>query len=493
VNQLIPTPTPSTETPEQSLIINYRGNRLVVRAYAGTGKTFTLVRFAQANPKERFLYLAYSRAIRDEAARKFPKNVEAKTSHQLAYALFGRTYKHKLTNTIRLGDVAAAIDTRNWTQAKDVLDTVNAFLCSADNRFNYNHFARADNGKVLTATQERYQITVVEAAERLWNRMIDPQDPFPTLHDTYLKQYQLSGPDLSKRYSGILFDEAQDSNPVTSSIVLQQHCKIIMVGDRHQQIFRFRGANNSLDHPLLSNADQLYLTNSFRFGPKVALVANCLLSLKGETRPVVGLGGQDEVVMVLPHDIGHKAVIHRTVMGVIETALEQTSLGKKVFWVGGIDAYQIGNLLDAYWLSKGENDNIKNKKILKEYSNFFEYEDVGKATKDPEMMRAVKIIENYEDLDARLETLRLNTVDDDLAADITVSTAHRSKGLEFDHVQLYDDFPDLFDPELSQEAKDDEINNLYVAATRAKRILALNSSLEVVIRYVTQKQKSAQK
>ncbi|EPL1091298.1 3'-5' exonuclease, partial [Escherichia coli] len=66
-------------------------------------------------------------------------------------------------------------------------------------------------------------------------------------------------------------------------------------------------------------------------------------------------------------------------------------------------------------------------------------------------------------------------------------TAHRCKGLEWDFVQLYDDFPDVLDPELDPMARDDEINLLYVASTRAMRILALNSAVEMVIRYITQK------
>ena len=33
--------------------------------------------------------------------------------------------------------------------------------------------------------------------------------------------------------------------------------------------------------------------------------------------------------------------------------------------------------------------------------------------------------------------------------------------------------------------RDDEINLLYVASTRAMRVLALNSAVEMVIRYIT--------
>lgn len=217
------------DTPEQSLITQYKGPRLVVKAYAGTGKTTTLVKYAHNNLDSRILYLAYNRAIRDEAREKFPANVDCKTSHQLAYATIGRGYQHKLSGNLRLTDIAQAVNTKNWTFAKDILDTLNAFMCSADMRILYTHFARADTGKVLTSKQERYQIQVVEGAELIWKRMTNVQDPFPTVHDCYLKQYQLGMPNLSRRYTTILFDEAQDANPVTSSIVLQQNCKVILV------------------------------------------------------------------------------------------------------------------------------------------------------------------------------------------------------------------------------------------------------------------------
>nr|EKW5938022.1 DNA helicase [Citrobacter farmeri] len=47
------------DTPEQSLITQYKGPRLVVKAYAGTGKTTTLVKYAHNNLDSRILYLAY--------------------------------------------------------------------------------------------------------------------------------------------------------------------------------------------------------------------------------------------------------------------------------------------------------------------------------------------------------------------------------------------------------------------------------------------------
>ncbi|KHN90698.1 hypothetical protein BSK71_15700 [Pectobacterium actinidiae] len=91
-----------SDTPEQSAVINWKGRHLVVNAFTGTGKTTTLVRYAQANPDQRMLYLAYNRAVRDEAERKFPFNGECKTSHQLAWMKFGKHLKPRLTPNLRV-------------------------------------------------------------------------------------------------------------------------------------------------------------------------------------------------------------------------------------------------------------------------------------------------------------------------------------------------------------------------------------------------------
>lgn len=58
---------------------------LAIQACAGSGKTSTLEEIALANPKQRFLYLAFNKSIAAEARERFPKNVEARTIHSLAF------------------------------------------------------------------------------------------------------------------------------------------------------------------------------------------------------------------------------------------------------------------------------------------------------------------------------------------------------------------------------------------------------------------------
>ncbi|WP_412527424.1 hypothetical protein [Enterobacter hormaechei] len=133
------------DTPEQSPITQYKGPRLVVKAYAGTGKTTTLVslRPQQLDHVSSTWHTTGLSATRQE--KKFPANVDCKTSHQLAYATIGRGYQHKLSGNLRLTDIAQAVNTKNWTFAKDILDTLNAFMCSADMRI-YTQFCSRRHG-----------------------------------------------------------------------------------------------------------------------------------------------------------------------------------------------------------------------------------------------------------------------------------------------------------------------------------------------------------
>ncbi|MFI8432101.1 3'-5' exonuclease, partial [Pseudomonas sp. NPDC078863] len=218
----------------------------------------------------------------------------------------------------------------------------------------------------------------------------------------------------------------------------------------------------------LDDAVDLRLTRSFRFGPATAALANIILSFKGETVPVIGAGARTKIRSALDSDAKRPALLHRTVMGVILSALDYTAAGKKVFWIGKIDSYQISSIEDLYWF-------------------------IAEETKDREMVRAINIISAYDDLEARLRQMRAMTVNEEDKADIILATAHRSKGLEFDNVALMDDFPDPLDPQMDHASREDELNLLYVAATRAKYQLAVNQVVIGLMREHAYKIKMAEK
>jgi tRNA G46 methylase TrmB len=76
-------------TKEQCDIINSTGN-IKINAVAGSGKTTTIIEYANARPKtSKILYLAFNKSVREEATKKFANkglgNVKVETAHSLAY------------------------------------------------------------------------------------------------------------------------------------------------------------------------------------------------------------------------------------------------------------------------------------------------------------------------------------------------------------------------------------------------------------------------
>ena len=63
-----------------------KGRVLLINARAGTGKTTTLQMITSTHPDLKILYLVYNRKAKEEADGKFPRNVEIRTVHSLAFS-----------------------------------------------------------------------------------------------------------------------------------------------------------------------------------------------------------------------------------------------------------------------------------------------------------------------------------------------------------------------------------------------------------------------
>lgn len=208
-----------------------------------------------------------------------------------------------------------------------------------------------------------------------------------------------------------------------------------------------------------------------------------LLARQGETLPVIGDGGEDCVVSCLTEETQaqHVTVLSRTVAGVIGTALDASLAGKKVFWIGDITGYKTEELEDLYWFSADMPERMRSPTLSRAYRDFDEYESVAKASKDPEMNQGLRLLDQYFPLPQKLQVMREHAVTDEAKAQVTVSTAHRSKGLEWPVVVLNEDFIDITDPLLPEDERTDETNLLYVAVTRARKTLVTNTLLQALL------------
>nr|WP_282562051.1 3'-5' exonuclease [Providencia rettgeri] len=478
-------------TDEQEKLASFTGQLLCGKAYAGTGKTFTLIQFSIRNADKRILYIVFNKAIREEAETKFPKNVHCATSHAMAFSRF-KEYADKTRMNISVKEYRDILGEDNWQVVKLAVGGVNNFMNSAERVITMEHIKKdvQDEDKISSTRFD----TALRAAKRLWEGMIDINSDVPCTGNTLLKLFQLSNPSLHTLYDIILFDEGQDANPVTLDIVLNNNCRKVVVGDDHQMINRWRGAENALAVVEEQGAVILRLTKSFRFGPMIAGLANLILSMKGETHPLIGLGQLDYISS--PQEVmaqGFHAIISRTFMGVVQSAHEAIMMGKRVMWNGGIAKYNLDELLDIHSLKLMKYDQIKNKKILKDYGSWANYEDIAEKTKDTNMNRAIRIMDEYIDIPGMISTMRNNEAKSEAEADLIVTTAHTSKGLEWNNVVLNDDFGSVLEAIDMKKPKAsiiDEMNLIYVAITRAKDYLSINSTIIELMREFSVRQEN---
>jgi len=86
--------TPTAEQ-DQAIGLYASGDSMAIEAGAGTGKSSTL-RLCAESTTRRGSYVAFNRAIVDEAKEKMPRTVGCFTAHSLAFRQVGKQYAHRL-------------------------------------------------------------------------------------------------------------------------------------------------------------------------------------------------------------------------------------------------------------------------------------------------------------------------------------------------------------------------------------------------------------
>ena len=304
-------------TDEQARFVNHDvrpGQVVKVQAFAGTGKTQSLLAYAQRRPGQRFLYIAFNTSAAQSARTRFPMNVECRTMHSVALAQVTLAPNQKLGN-LRPREVASLLEgempegrdmkaaaTQNDKLSKNVvatyiMRTLQRFLFSDDDEIDAEKHVPYQLATDTDLSVER----VAECARKLWTMIRDGTAHGGRVavrcpHDAYVKLLHLRGakyPDpFFQGYDVLLLDEAQDLSAAQACILLRarRHCGILIVGDVHQKIYGFRGGTaKAFNDRLYPPSATFQLTRSFRFGDAVAQVASKVLGLKAaaawEERP----------------------------------------------------------------------------------------------------------------------------------------------------------------------------------------------------------------
>jgi hypothetical protein len=472
-----------TAEQQKAIDLFLTGKPLAIEAGAGTGKTSTLVMLAQAAPNRRGQYVAFNKAIVTDASSKMPPNVVCNTAHSLAFRAIGRHMSHRLNQPRQRSDeMARALGVQSLTiqtagksktmapgfLASKVMRAISQFCQTAETAPTTRHIEYiegidlpSDDGRRTYANNDLVRRHLAPSLARAWADFSNMQGslviPASLGHGVYLKLWQLSDPQIDADF--ILFDEAQDANPVMlAAVAAQKHAQLVFVGDSQQQIYEFTGAINAMaDLPTESKA---FLSQSFRFGQPIADMANVVL---GKLGAELHLSGWDQTVSTVGPVPTPQAYLTRTNATAVRHLLLCLATETPAHLVGG-GKEVLSFAQAAIDLQSGRRTSHPELAMFDSWPEVVAY-----ATDEEEgadLLLLVRLIEEFT-APAILQALQSMPTQD--AAEIVISTAHKAKGLEWQTVKLAADFNTfLTGKDGNKIPQPAELRLLYVGLTRAR-------------------------
>ncbi|MGW7758837.1 UvrD-helicase domain-containing protein [Streptomyces violaceusniger] len=441
------------------------GQDLALVAGAGTGKTSTLVMMG-ATTRRRGLYVAFNKPIADEAKARFGGNVECRTSHSLAHRAVGHRFQERLDASRHMPlkrtaqllglDRDLAVGKRRLratTQARLVMEMVRRFCYSTDEQVAARHLGPV-NGLDDQGAQYLAQV-LLKRARWAWDDICSPEGKLPFQHDHYLKMWALTRPRLPSDF--VLLDEAQDTNPVLEEIFLAQDAQRVCVGDPAQQIYDWRHAKDIMSG---FPGQQLELTQSFRFGPAIAQVANRWLRAAASTMQLTGhASGVSGLGRVEVPD----AVLCRGNADALAEVLRFLDEGVPVALAGG--GKPLLKIAEAAIdLQAGRRTSHHELFLFSSWGEVQEYAEQDSAA--AELKAIVELVDAYGPHQIIAAVKRMV---DEGQARVVVSTVHKAKGREWRRVRIGDGFTP--DEPSARGVHPAEARLIYVAVTRAREVL----------------------
>lgn len=457
---------------------------LAIRARAGTGKTTTIVELAKRLTvkgapfdRRKVVFCAFNASIAKQLLEaRLPSSVSAKTLHSLGLG------------AIKKAGINAKVDQyKNAAMCKRIEREDSVSLYGYTGRINQ----LVSWGKNAGMVPGDCQPQLASHAENLGlddedmsaSRLASLADRVLAYSLTYLSTIDFDDmlwvPYVKRllpyTFDLVLIDEAQDLNAIQhwlASTLLAKGGKVVIVGDDRQAIYQWRGAFDGSFDELASQfkATIMPLTITRRCPKKVVSLANVYVpDFRAAEDAPQGTVTHAQALDVTTLKNGD-AVISRVNAPLMDLCLQVLLAGKRARVMGADIGKQLVALVNkskatdcegvfnwsVYYLTK-QQDRLAGKDdtaFEKTVDLVMTLQTLTKAAVDLAHLRAM------------LDTLFVGTRKADDC--ITFTTAHRSKGLEFDRVfVLRDTFKGLGGDNLAEH------NVYYVAITRTKQHLTV--------------------
>lgn len=453
-------------TDEQLKIINSKAKQIDVESPPGSGKTYCILGIVKKHKKDRHLILAFNANIRETIRKKIEQedihNAEVHTFHSLAYDFFKgndqiANFENRKLENLDYFSLSNIIKDLGYNRSitRGMLEEIYLFLrCDAT----LNDF--------LSEKVDEFS----EKFRAILKHIMDEPDA-PMFHEFYIKMFQLVNYSTNM-YDTILVDESQDKTSCYNRIIKNIGAKrVVHFGDNLQKIYAYNGA-------IGMSKSSFRLTKSFRVGREHSDICNSVVDFLLNSS--VGFEGVNPNGIIVD-SFSRKdniTIISRTNKSMMGRMLEQIKKGKVVHIVGGKESLGLSLIESIFTATPKKPFYYKKRKIksIKDAINLY------MESNSADLKRAIDFISDHAENTMKLvNTIRHSTIDSIELADVNLVTAHKSKGLEFENVEIDNDFPKmeaLAEKRIIGKPIEGEVFALYVALSRSFGKLKLNRNLE---------------
>jgi superfamily I DNA/RNA helicase len=465
-------------------------SELAILATAGAAKSSSLAeaiaRYKHTNPTATVRYLVFGNLAAKEARSAFGTNAIVTTLHSFAYHYIVKVYKlGQVKSFLTWRDIPKSVR-RPFGKDPEILRIVDDY-CGSE----YLNVQSYVDGM----EDDSFQYNLIPAVKQILNLMATGR--MPITHTFYLKLFHIfvmNGTIKLPHTNRLLVDEGQDMSSMALDIIQKVPTdQLVIVGDRNQRIFSFMKLIDGFAR--FPNAHKLTLSQSFRVDQSYAPVIQAFL--RKHLEPDAVFNGMVYTDTVKPKS---RAYLTRTNASLIAKMIE------------------LNKANEPYHLSH----NAKIKQMFKLPLAVI-YAKPGFMQKDPELKHFQELVDNYgklpkhqqekqslysylmnlDELDSATFSaikLVLNFNKDDIieahdkaeshksqCCDLQLMTAHTSKGITRDIVELDPDIDKSLRDALSssfkgtEEDRRSELCLYFVAITRHRHTLIGTNYLKELI------------
>lgn len=480
---------PTEEQERVFLFTHKRPENILIKAFAGCGKSTTIIEAVKLLPKNKSItFLAFNKHIQEELKTKLPEYVRCYTTYGLGNSAIKRKYGDKIVFDEFKIDKIIQKKSKSWDLEYEFKNTeeISMYLNDVKKLVNLCRLTLTLNGEYIPYICDRYDINLnknkdIKRVLKVLDTATNDRNSYDYTDMIYLPAIDKSLWMFPQDY--VFVDEVQDLNKCQIRIIEKILKKdkatgkytgrLIAVGDAFQGIYGFNAADEKSFQwfEKFPKTKILTLSTSFRCSKNVIKKAQEIVpDIKAlDTAP----DGCVREGNVLKEAQSGDFVLCRTTTPLVKLFFEFLLQHKKVVIKGsdiGVHLIElIGkinnlNTLIKFWEDELDNyrNDLKSKGILNplDHSGYVALND-----KVTTLLFLAKISDSVVDLKNKISSIFTDSIEG-----IVLSTIHKIKGLEADRVFIVR--PDLLPLPNSRSWQFIQEKNLeYVAITRARKDL----------------------